>query len=264
MKADTESMKGKQSKEDIVVALENVSFRYNNEPVLDNVTLAVRRKDFASIVGPNGSGKTTLLKLLLGLLKPQSGTINILNKPPEKARMQIGYMPQYAHLDMKYPVTVMDVVLMGRLHNNFRLRFSREDREIAHEALREVQIEDLADRTFYALSGGQRQRVLIARALSSQPDILLLDEPTSNMDPEVEEALFTILNELNHRMTILLVSHDLGFVSQVVKSVICVNRKVVVHPTSEINGTMINKIYGGDLRMIRHDHICSEGGHFNE
>ncbi|MBU0992066.1 MAG: ABC transporter ATP-binding protein [Proteobacteria bacterium] len=251
-------------KDEIVIDIKNVSFGYGREPVLENVNISVRQNDFASIVGPNGSGKTTLLKLLLGLLPPDKGSITILGKTPEKARLDIGYMPQYAHLDMKYPVTVMDVVLMGRLHHNLGFRFSRKDREIAYGALEEVKLKDISSRVFSELSGGQRQRVLIARALCCKPAILFLDEPTSNMDPEVEEALFTILQDLNKRMTILLVSHDLGFVSKVVKSVICVNRKVVVHPTSEINGTMINEIYGGDLRMVRHDHICSEGGHIND
>jgi zinc transport system ATP-binding protein len=251
-------------KEEIVIAINDVSFRYGREPVLESVTIVVRRYDFSSIVGPNGSGKTTLLKLLLGLLPPATGTISVFGKAPEKARRHIGYMPQYIHLDMKYPVTVTDVVMMGRLKGNLGLRFSKKDREIASRALEEVRLQDLSDRSFNELSGGQRQRVLIARALACEPDILLLDEPTSNMDPEVEEALFTILSDLNKRMTILLVTHDLGFVSQVVKSVICVNRRVVVHPTTAINGAMINEIYGGDLRMIRHDHICSERGHINE
>ena len=251
-------------KDDIVIAINDVSFRYGREAVLDGVSLAVRRYDFSSIVGPNGSGKTTLLKLLLGLLSPATGTISVFGKSPEKARSHIGYMPQYIFLDMKYPVTVADVVMMGSLKGNLGIRFSKKDREIAFRALEEVRLQDLSGRSFNELSGGQRQRVLIARALACEPDILLLDEPTSNMDPEVEEALFTILSDLNKRMTILLVTHDLGFVSQVVKSVICVNRKVVVHPTTEIKGSMINEIYGGDLRMIRHDHICSERGHINE
>jgi zinc transport system ATP-binding protein len=123
---------------------------------------------------------------------------------------------------------------------------------------------DFADCHFSELSGGQRQRVLIARALCCEPDLLLLDEPTSNIDPEVEEALLGVLKELNRRMTILLVSHDMGFVSQMVKSVICVNRRALIHPTSEISGDLIMNIYGQDLRMIRHDHRCSETGHHHD
>ncbi|MCK5783851.1 MAG: ABC transporter ATP-binding protein [Desulfobacterales bacterium] len=243
------------------VVLKDVFFSYTHDPILENVNLTIDHGDFASIVGPNGSGKSTLLKLLLGLLKPDTGEIRIFGKNPEKSRLRIGYMPQYAHLDTKFPVSVMDVVLMGRLGHSFGGRYSEKDRRAAQIALDEIKLADQTKRFFSELSGGQRQRVLIARALCCEPELLLLDEPTTNIDPEVQEALFEILKKLNERMTILLVSHDLGFVSQVVKSVICVNRCVVVHPTSEINGEIIKDIYGGDMCMIRHDHRCSEGGH---
>ncbi len=246
------------------IVLKNVSFAYAKEKVLENVFLTVPHGDFASIVGPNGSGKTTLLKLLLGLLIPDSGEIRIFGELPEKANLRIGYMPQYAHLDTQFPVTVLDVVLMGRLGYTLGGRYSAEDRKAAKYSLDEVKLSGFAKHLFSELSGGQRQRVLIARALCGQPELLLLDEPTASIDPEVQEALFGILEELNHRMTILLVSHDIGFVSQVVKSVICVNRRVVVHPTSEINGEIIKEIYGGDLRMIRHDQRCSERGHHHD
>ena len=240
---------------------DNVTYSYGREPVLENVNLKIRFGDFASIVGPNGGGKTTMLKLVLGLLKPDSGRVHVLGKSPKKSRLRIGYMPQYAHLDMDFPVTVMDVVLMGRLGINSRFRYSKKDIKAAKAALGKVNILDLSKRMFSRLSGGQRQRVLIARALCSGPDILLLDEPTANIDTETEETFFPLLVELNKNMTILVVTHDLGFVSQVVKSVICVNRRVLVHPTSEINGKLVKDIYGSDLRMIRHDHRCSETGH---
>ncbi len=240
---------------------DNVTYSYGREPVLENVNLKIRFGDFASIVGPNGGGKTTMLKLILGLLKPDSGRVYVLGKNPKKSRLRMGYMPQYAHLDIDFPVTVMDVVLMGRLGLNSRFRYSKEDIKAAGSALCQVNISDMSNRMFSRLSGGQRQRVLIARALCSDPDILLLDEPTANIDPEIEETIFSLLVELNKKMTILVVTHDLGFVSQVVKSVICVNRRVLVHPTSEINGALVKDIYGADLRMVRHDHRCSEKGH---
>ncbi len=243
------------------IVLKNVSFAYAQEKVVEDVSLAVPHGDFASIVGPNGSGKTTLLKLFLGLLKPDTGEIRIFGEMPEKANLRIGYMPQYAHVDIQFPVTVLDVILMGRLGYTLGGRYSREDRSAAKFSLEEVKLSGKEKHLFSELSGGQRQRVLIARALCGEPELLLLDEPTASIDPEVQEALFEILEELNNRMTILLVSHDLGFVSKVVKSVICVNRRVVVHPTSEINGEIIKEIYGGDLRMIRHDQRCSERGH---
>jgi zinc transport system ATP-binding protein len=213
------------------------------------------------VVGPNGGGKTTLIKLILGLLAPTTGQVRLFGTSPGSAWSRVGYMPQYTHVDMAFPVSVLDVVLMGRLENARRWRYTREDRESARHALDEVGLADKAKQPFSNLSGGQRQRVLIARALCGNPELLLMDEPTANVDPAAEASLFNILAELNTRMTILVVSHDLGFVSKVVKSVICVNKKVLVHPTSNLDGTLINEIYGGDLRMVRHDHRCSHEGH---
>ncbi|MFH1742106.1 MAG: metal ABC transporter ATP-binding protein [bacterium] len=248
-----------------VVSFENVNFAFDGLPVLEQANLTVGQNELMCIVGPNGGGKTTLLKLILGILQPQTGTVRVFGDTPERARRRVGYMPQHVHYDPQFPVTALDIVLMGRLGQaglpGLFGWHGRANREVALEALREVEMVDLADRPFSALSGGQRQRVLIARALSCQPQLLLLDEPTANVDPRAEERLFDILRALNQRMTILIVSHDLGFVPEVVKSVICVNRRVVVHPTSDITGEVIKDIYGGDLRMVRHDHRCSEKGH---
>ena len=246
------------------LALSNVTFAYHKEPILEDVTFTIARLDFATVVGPNGSGKTTLLKLLVGLECPTEGTIQVLGKSPQKSRLSVGYMPQFTSFDMDFPITVLEFVLMGRLRNSLFSRYSNKDRKIAYSVLEEVALVELAQRQVGRLSGGQRQRALLARALCCDPKLLLLDEPTANIDPTGEESLFEILERLNKRMTIILVSHDLGFVSQVVKSVICVNRKVVVHPTSEVNGAIIKEIYGGDLRLIRHDHRCSEGGHHHD
>ncbi|MFH1155086.1 MAG: metal ABC transporter ATP-binding protein [Pseudomonadota bacterium] len=249
---------------DFAAVLTNVSFAYRKGPVLDKVTLSISHGEFATIVGPNGGGKTTLLKLLLGLLKPDTGTIRVLGQTPEKSRLKVGYMPQYSHLDMLFPVSVMDVVLMGRLGNSLFGRYSRDDRKRAAAALDEVRLSEFSRTHFSDLSGGQKQRVLIARALCSDPELLLLDEPTSNIDQESEQYFYSILSRLNDRMTILLVSHDIGFTSQVVKSVICVNRNVVIHPTTQVNGTLLKDIYGGDFKLIRHDHRCSELGHTHD
>lgn len=246
------------------IEINKLSFSYDTVPVLEDVNLSVEHGEFATIVGPNGGGKTTLLKLMLGILKPAQGNIFVLGGRPEKTRLKVGYMPQYADLDPQFPVTVMDVVLLGRLGRRFGGRYSKEDKQMAWEALEEVQLESTARMPFNKLSGGQKQRTLIARALCCNPEMLLLDEPTANIDPEVEENLLTILQELNRRMTILLVSHDMGFVSRVVKSVICVNRRVLIHPTSSVDGSLIKDIYGDDYCMVRHDHRCSEKGHFHD
>jgi zinc transport system ATP-binding protein len=240
-----------------VLTFENVSFSYSSMPVLEKVSFSIFERESVCIVGPNGGGKTTLVKLILGLLEPTAGEIRVFGKPPKLARKRIGYMPQHLLYDPLFPVTVRDIVLMGRLRSGGLRGFfgwpDGEDRKAAGEALRQVGMEDFSRRPFSSLSGGQRQRVLIARALSSRPDLLLLDEPTSNVDTLVEARLLDLLHELNERMTIAMVTHDLGFVSEMFEKVVCVNRRVVVHPTSDISGEIIHDIYGGHVRMVQHE-----------
>jgi len=244
-----------------VIQCEQLSFSYGEIPILTNVSFTIQRLDAIALVGPNGGGKSTLLKLILGLLTPQSGAIRVLGTTPRQARPKVGYMPQYLQYDPSFPVSVMDVVLMGRAGSMGLWRYSAEDRRVARETMAELAVDDLADRSFNSLSGGQRQRILIARALVCEPEILLLDEPTANVDPAAHLQFFEILKELTRRVTVLTVSHDLGFVSQVMSRVFCVNRQVKIHPTSELTGEVIREMYGGDVRMVRHDQCCSERGH---
>ena len=237
------------------IELDRVSFAYDGAAVLEDVTLSLDARDFASIVGPNGGGKTTLLKLFLGLLRPTAGRVRVFGTTPQDARPRIGYLPQHATLDPLFPVSVLDVVLMGRLARAWPIGpFRARDRGKALDALAEVGLAPLRARPFAALSGGQRQRVLIARALSSEPDLLLLDEPTASLDVAVESDFYELLKRLNERLGVVLVSHDLGFVSHYVRRVVCVKRTVAVHPTSEVTGELIREVYGMDVRMVRHDH----------
>ena len=178
------------------IILDNISFAYKQRNILEDVNLEIQKGEFASIVGPNGGGKTTLLKLILGLIKPDKGKIRIFDKEPGKIRHRIGYMPQYAHLDMNFPANVMDVVLMGRLGRG-NLWFSKKDRTKALKAIDQVGMSGFIKTGFNELSGGQKQRILIARALCSSPDILLLDEPTANVDHETEENLLSILQKFH-------------------------------------------------------------------
>ncbi|GHV10022.1 ABC transporter ATP-binding protein [Campylobacterota bacterium] len=240
-----------------VIDFQNAAFSYGQELLLENVCVTVPRGDFAAVVGPNGGGKTTLLKLALGLLKPDKGTVHLLGESPEKSRIRAGYTPQYLQVDMKFPLSVMDVVLMGRLSKRTSWWYSKADREAAGEVLHTMQLYEKRNQPFGALSGGQRQRVLIARALCNEPEILCLDEPTNNIDPSSESILYGILERLNEKLTILIVSHDVGVVSSIVKTVICVNRSVVMHPTSALSGVLLREIYGSDLLFVRHDHHCS-------
>lgn len=244
------------------LACRNLEFGYGGPPVLQNVNISIPEGDFVCVVGPNGSGKTTLLKIALGLLKPTSGSIDVFGQAPDRSRGRIGYVPQHPRLDPLFPVSAMDVVLMGRLGKTPVLgAWQSTDREQARRTLDEVGLGNQAGHHFASLSGGQKQRVLIARALAGEPDLLLLDEPTAGLDAHIEEGFYRLLEELNKRLTIVLVSHDLGFVSGYVRSVVCVGQDVVVHPTSEITGKVIADLYGSDMRLVRHDHRCSPDGH---
>jgi zinc transport system ATP-binding protein len=243
-----------------VINIEDLTFSYDGTAVLENVKLQIEPRDFACLVGPNGGGKTTLLKLILGLLAPTRGQVTVFGGRPELARHRIGYMPQHVQVDPRFPVTVSDVVLMGRLGAAETFGpYRRAQRQAAGRAIDEVGLTDLRHRPFGALSGGQRQRALIARALATQPDLLLLDEPTANLDVAAEHGLYELLSRLNQRLTIVMVSHDLGFVSEFVKNVVCVKRRVVVHPTSKVTGEVIQELYGIGVRMVRHDKGCEPG-----
>jgi zinc transport system ATP-binding protein len=242
-----------------VVSFRDVSFSYNGEPVLRDATFDVKPRSFVSIIGPNGGGKTTLAKLILGLLTPIAGRVTVLGRAPRQARRRIGYVPQFTTYDPRFPATVMDVALMGRLGRPLGF-YNRTDKERAEAALEEVGLGELRHRPFPELSGGQRQRVLIARALAGEPEVLILDEPTANVDIALESRLSTLLRHLNERLTILFITHDLGFVSEDVHHVVCVNREVRFHPTDQVTPEMIAELYGGSVRMVRHDIEHAERG----
>lgn len=243
------------------VVIKEMSFAYGAAPVLEEVNLTVTPGDFACIVGPNGGGKTTLLKVVLGQLAPYHGTVQVLGGPPQRALSRIGYVPQYQSFDIHFPVRVLDVVLMGRLRWNRLLGlYSAQDREAGRAALAEVGLEGLERRPFSALSGGQRQRTLIARALVSWPELLLLDEPTAHVDIAAAGEIHRLLMHLNTHMTIMMVSHDLSFVQHPIKSVICVNRRVDIHPAADITGEIISEVYGREVHIVKHNHAWAKGG----
>jgi zinc transport system ATP-binding protein len=238
----------------------NVSFSYDGHPALRGIELTIAERDFATVVGPNGGGKTTLLRLTLGLLRPATGTIRVFGLRPEEVRSRVGYVPQRSVSEQDFPARVIDVVLMGRLDGKRMLGpYSARDREAALAALGEVELLDHAARAFSDLSGGERQRTLIARALASEPDMLLLDEPTANLDVAMEEDLYRLLQRLHGRLTIVLVTHDLGFVSDFAETVICVKQTLACHETGALTGDMIREMYGRDVRVVLHDH----GDHYD-
>ena len=240
-----------------IIELEDLCFGYvPGELTLEHVNLTVMPGESGCIVGPNGGGKSTLLKLLLGLLQPTSGTVRLFGVAPDEGRRRVGYMPQYHLLDRVFPITVFEVVLTGRMNSWRPFWYGGEDRRAARRALDEIGLSQLADRSFSSLSGGQRQRVLIARALACDPELLLLDEPTANIDPGAEERFYELLEELRRRMTVLTVSHDLGFVNREVDSVICVNRRVVKHRAADFSAETADAVYHHHVGIIQHDHSC--------
>jgi zinc transport system ATP-binding protein len=239
------------------VEIEDLWFSYGSQTVLENVTLSLGEREFISFIGPNGGGKTTLLKLLLGLLRPDRGRVRVLGTSALEARPRVGYAPQHLLFDTRFPVSVMDVVLMGRLGKTSCLGFyRRRDREAALQALEEVELTGFGKRPFSELSGGERQRVLIARSLASSPELLLLDEPTASLDAGAEEGVNALLRSLTQRMTVIMVSHDVAVVSESVDKVVCIQTTVAMHPTAELTGEMIRALYGRDIRLVRHDHDC--------
>lgn len=236
-----------------VIKLSNIYVNYGKNNVLENINLQVKESDFIGIIGPNGGGKTTLLKTLLGLITPKSGTISIMNYPVFQGRKYIGYVPQVLEFDRCFPILVEDVVRMGRLSKSklFR-RYNSEDEKIITHCLAQVGMLKLRSRSISQLSGGERQRVYIARALASKPHILLLDEPTANVDSKIQNSIYELLKELNEYMTILLISHDLGAVSSYVKTIACLNRTLHYHQDKLITPQMIRETYQCPIDLIAH------------
>lgn len=236
-----------------VIDIKNVWFSFNREPVLQDVQFTLNHKEFLAMIGPNGGGKTTLLKLMLGLLEADRGEIRIFGRPPKQAAHRIGYVPQDIHINKNFPISVLDVVLMGRLKSGISWSHHKKDDRIAAElALEKVEMEQFKDRHIDELSGGQRQRVFIARALVTEPEILILDEPTASVDTKGQTEIYTILKDLNEKVTILVVSHDILALSSYIKSVACVNRRVHFHGAAEVTTEMLEMAYQCPVELIAH------------
>lgn len=227
-----------------IVEIKDVTFAYNGESILQDVSLDVREGDFIAMIGPNGGGKTTLLKLMLGLLKPDRGVIRVLGQSPRTVSSNIGYVPQDVNINRDFPITAVDVVSMGMLAPQQRgRRRQSSDRRVAMEVLEHLGVSALAERKIGSLSGGQRQRVFIARALATKPKLMLLDEPTASIDAKGQADFFRLLEALNKDVTIVVVSHDLLVISRYAKSVACVNRHLHYHNQAEITGDMLKTMY---------------------
>jgi len=236
-----------------VIRIEQLWAGYENEIILEDINLSIQEKDFIGIIGPNGGGKTTLIKIILGLMEPIKGYVEILGEPPQKNRHLLGYVPQSVAFDQDFPINVWDVVQMGRLGKRRLLnRFNAADQEIVAESLRQVGMLHFKNRPIGELSGGQRQRVYIARALTTRPKILILDEPTASVDAEASQSIYELLNELNKTITIVLISHDMSAISSYTKSIGCLNRRFHYHGDKTLTPQMVQAVYKCPIDLIAH------------
>lgn len=234
-----------------LVQITDLDFSYNGRPVLKNIFLDVNEKDFIAMIGPNGGGKTTLIKLMLGLLKPDRGRVRVLSDRPAKVSHLIGYVPQNVNINPCFPVTALDVVLMGTLFPGRRGSANRaQNRADAMEALSRIGMAAYARSRIGELSGGQRQRVFIARALVTHPRLLLLDEPTASIDTRGQADFYALLRQLNAEIAIVVVSHDLPIITGYVKSVACINQRLHYHPQAEITGDMMDALYPCSVEAV--------------
>ncbi len=236
-----------------IASLKDVWTDYDGVTALEGVTLSLYEHDFLGIIGPNGGGKTTLIKVMLGLVKPSRGQVTVLGDAPEKQRKLIGYIPQYSLFDRDFPVSVLDVALMGRLGRARRFRkYSDADEETTLGALETVGMLDLKDSQIGKLSGGQQQRVFLARALVTEPKLLLLDEPMASVDVSLQTGLYELLEKLTEKMAIVMVSHDIGAISVHVNKIACLNRKLFYHNSKEIRAEELEATYKCPVQLIAH------------
>ncbi len=236
------------------IEIRNLSVYYDNLCALDNINLNVKEQEFLGIIGPSGGGKSTLLKSVLGLLKPYAGSIKIFGQPLHVSLKQIGYVPQNIRFDRHFPINVKDVVLMGRIskHKPLFLRYGQDDLEIVPRILKDLEIDHLINRQIGQLSGGQLQRVLLARALAVEPRILLLDEPTSNVDSYSKTLIYSILKELSHSIAVIVVTHDIWAIASQIDQIACLNIKLHYHGDTELNDGIIQNVFGCPVDLIAH------------
>lgn len=237
-----------------ILSIKNLWAGYESDMILEDVSFEMFPRDYVGLIGPNGGGKTTLIRVILGLLKPDQGSVSVMGEEPKKGRRQIGYVSQFQVEDKHFPVNVWDVVSMGRLQKDplKNLRLKGEDKDAIEEALSETGMLEYRKQSMNELSGGQRQRVFISRALVTEPRLLLLDEPTSSVDSHSSNQLYDLLAKLNDHLAILLISHDLTAISTYVKTVGCVNRRLVYQGTKEITDEMLETAYECPVDLLAH------------
>lgn len=236
-----------------VVECEKLSVGYADRIVLKNIDLRIDANDFLAVIGPNGGGKSTFLKTLLGVKPPSGGTVRIFGKPPKESRRDMGYLPQQRFFDPDFPINVREVVATGiGRDGTFLGRGGQKERQAIDKALAIVGMREHADKKIGYLSEGQRQRVLLARALVGEPKMLLLDEPTCSVDAQAQESIYKLLGSLKSKVTIIMVTHDIGTISSYANKVACLSGDLYYHGTNEIRNEDLEKAYGCPVDLISH------------
>jgi zinc transport system ATP-binding protein len=239
---------------DKLVELNKISAGYENQTILSEVSLTIRDRDFIGVIGPNGGGKTTLLKVIIGLLTPFSGAVRYFARGKDRYNF-IGYLPQLMQYDSKFPITAMDVVLSGIMAGNHLMkRVTDDERQRALQLLEQMGVAHLQKKAIGDLSGGERQRLFLCRSIISNPHLLILDEPNTFVDNKFEHDLYQILRELNERMAVIMVSHDIGTISANVKTIACVNRNLHYHPSNIITEQQL-AAYDCPIQLITHGNV---------
>jgi zinc transport system ATP-binding protein len=221
-----------------VIEINNLSFAYDEQTVLENIQLSVQERDFLAIIGPNGGGKSTLLKLILGIYEYEKGEIKVLGSSPKKSFREIGYVPQNTNINIDFPIKVIEVVMMGHVDGKRPIfGYGKDEILCAMSALTQVGMAEFAQTKIGSLSGGQRQRVMIARALCAHPQILILDEPTSSIDITGQREIYELLKELNQYITIIVVSHDISVILEYANKAAHINKTLSFHDISDKHST---------------------------
>lgn len=239
-----------------VIVLENISAAYGDRVVLHDVNLTIHKNDFLGVIGPNGGGKTTLIKVILGLMKPVKGKIHFYDGTQSVDHIRMGYLPQYNSIDNKFPISVEEVILSGLASCKPLIgKYTKEHKEKVKEVIRRMGLDGLSGRQIGQLSGGQLQRALLGRAIASDPQAVILDEPGTYIDKHFEARLYELLAEINKDCAIILVSHDIGTVLQNVKSIACVNESLDYHPDTGITPEWLEKNFNCPIEIIGHGNI---------
>ena len=236
-----------------IIQISNLNAAYEGKTVLSQVNLTVYERDFLGIIGPNGGGKTTLVKCILGLHKPEQGNIRFFKNGKEVSNINMGYLPQYNSIDRKFPISVYEVILSGLSKQKPLLqRYNKAHHEQVRQIIARMGLEGLEERAIGELSGGQLQRTLLGRALVSNPEVVILDEPNTYIDKRFETKLYSLLEEINRERAIVLVSHDIGTVLKNVKTIACVNETVHYHPHTEVPTEWLEEHFGCPIEMLGH------------